>query len=200
MSPNSSHSDEQLLPELIAGRTEAFTMLYQRYSQNIHQFIYKYVHSPAMADDLTQEVFIKIWNGRERLSHVKSFKGYLLICARNHTLNSLKAALRTEIALGEVLKNFAAQRKEADENLLENEYAAFLQKQLSELPERSRKIFVLCRQDGRTYEEVAQELGISKNAVKNHMVFSMKVLKNSVEKELGITLATVLALIAGRII
>ncbi|RKR84026.1 RNA polymerase sigma-70 factor (ECF subfamily) [Mucilaginibacter gracilis] len=188
----STLSDEELLPELIAGRAEAFSVLYERYNRNIYQFIYKYVHSAALADDLTQEVFIRLWNGRQQLSHVQSFKGYLLISARNHTLNSLKAALRSERAMGEVVRNFVAQRKTTDERLLENDYAAFLQRELSKLPERSREIFRLCRQEYRTYEEVALELGISKSAVKNHMVYTMKVLKASVEHELGVSLASVL--------
>lgn len=186
-------SDEEILPELKAGNVEAFTVLYGRYNRNIYQFIYKYVHSGAMADDLTQEVFIKIWNGRQEMGHVRSFKGYLLVSARNHTFNSLKAALRTEATMGEVVKNFVAQRKAADEHLLESDYTAFLQRELNKLPERTRTIFRLCRQEGHTYEEVATELGISKGAVKNHMIFSMKVLKTSVEKELGITLTALLA-------
>lgn len=186
-------SDEEVLPQLIAGRVEAFTVLYERYNRYIYQFIYKYVHSCAMADDLTQEVFIKIWDGRKELSHVRSFKGYLLISARNHTLNSLKAALRAETAIGEVVKNFVEQRKAADERLLEADYTAFLQRELAKLPERTREIFRLCRQEEHTYEEVAKALGISKSAVKNHMVFSMKALKPSVEQELGVTLTAFLA-------
>ena len=189
----STLSDEDLLPELMADRAEAFSVLYERYNRNIYQFIYKYVHSAALADDLTQEVFIKLWNGRNQLGHIQSFKGYLFIIARNYTLDSLKAALRSEKTMGEIVKNFVAQRKPTDERLMNADYAAFLQKELSKLPERSREIFRLCRQEGRTYEEVAQELGISKSAVKNHMVSSMKVLKTSVEKELGIPLATALA-------
>jgi RNA polymerase sigma-70 factor (ECF subfamily) len=108
-------------------------------------------------------------------------------------LNSLRAALRTETAMGEVVRNFVTQRKNTDERLLDTDFAAFLQRELAKLPERTREIFRLCRQEGCTYEEVATELGISKSAVKNHMVFSMKVLKHSVEKELGVSLATVLA-------
>ncbi len=195
MNPLGKLSDEELLPELISGREEAFAVLYERYERNIYQFICKYVHSGAMAEDLTQEVFIKIWNSRRGLNHIQSFKGYLLISARNHTLNSLKAALRVETAMGEVVKNFVVHRKATDDRLLENDYAEFLQKEVNKLPERTREIFRLCRQEGLTYEEVAAELGISKSAVKNHMVSSMKLLKTSVEQELGVALSILLAVI-----
>jgi RNA polymerase sigma-70 factor (ECF subfamily) len=195
MTAKETLSDEQLLSELIKGQPEAFTVLYERHRRKIYQLIYKYVHSAAMAEDLTQEVFIKIWNSRSHLDHVKSFNGYLLVSARNQALNGLKDVLRKENTMGEVVRNFVEQRKSGDERLLETDYAAFLQRELSKLPERTREIFRLCRQEGFTYEEVARELGISKNAVKNHMVFSMRVLKSTVEKELGISLVTMLAVV-----
>ncbi|SDS72832.1 RNA polymerase sigma-70 factor, ECF subfamily [Mucilaginibacter mallensis] len=193
MNPLSTLSDEEILPELISGRVEAFTVLYERYNRNIYQFVYKFVHSAELADDLTQEIFIKLWNSRQQLSHVESFKAYLLVSARNHTLDSLKAALRSEKAIGEVVKNFVMQRKATDERLLDADYTAFLQRELAKLPGRTREIFRLCRKEGHTYEEVAHELGVSKSAVKNHMVFAMKVLKTSVELELGVSLAIVIA-------
>lgn len=186
-------SDEEVLPQLILGGEEAFTILYGRYNKKIYHFIYKYVHSAALADDLTQEVFIKLWNNRNKLGEIQSFRSFLFVSARNHTLDKLKAALRSEKAMGEVIVNFVAQRRGTDERLMDADYAAFLQKELSKLPERTRNIFKMCRQEGRTYEEVARELGISKSAVKNHMVFSMKVLKSAVEQELGVSLATVIA-------
>jgi RNA polymerase sigma-70 factor (family 1) len=188
-------SDEQLLSDLIQGRPDAFTALYERHQRKVYQIIYRYVHSAAMADDLTQEVFIKLWDNREQLTSVQSFGSYLMVIARNHTLNSLKAALRIETTMGEVVRNYIDQRKSADERLLDSDYAAFLQRELIKLPERTREIFRLCRQQGYTYAEVATELGISKNAVKNHMIFSMRILKDAVEKELGVSIATLLGII-----
>lgn len=186
-------SDENLLPQLIAGKEEAFQLLFDRYHKNIYRFVYKFVRSAELADDLTQEILIKLWNNRHKLTHVESFKGYLFESAKNHTLDRLKAIMRSEKAMGEVVKNFVAQREYTDERLLDADYAAFLKRELSKLPERTHQIFHLCRKEGHTYEEVAQELGISKSTVKDHMVFAMKVLKTSVEHELGVSLATVLA-------
>jgi RNA polymerase sigma-70 factor (family 1) len=192
MNPLSTLTDENLMTEFVAGNSDAFAALYERYNRNVYQFVIKFVHSEVLADDVTQEIFIKIWNGRQQLGHVQSFRAYLFTSAKNYSLDILKAALRSERAMGEVVKNYIVQRKATDESLIDADYASFLQKELSRLPERSRQIFRLCRNEGYTYEEVAQELGISKSAVKNHMVFSMKVLKASVERELGILLGVVL--------
>jgi RNA polymerase sigma-70 factor (ECF subfamily) len=188
-------TDHELLAGLIDSREDAFTMFFERYNRTIYQFIYKYVHSSALAEDLTQEVFIKIWNSKSQLSQVQSLKGYLLITARNHTLNSLKSALRSEVAIGEVVRNFVTQRATTDEHLLNKDYTDFLKRELDKLPERTREIFRQCREEGRNYEEVAYALGISKNAIKNHMVASMKALRAAVEKELGISLVVFLAIV-----
>jgi RNA polymerase sigma-70 factor (family 1) len=194
MNPLNTLADEELLPDFIAGRAEAFTVLYERYNRTVYQIIYRFVKSSELADDLTQELFIKVWNNRQLLSNVQSFKGFLLTSTRNHTLDSLKKTLRSQKALGEVVKNFVVQRTAADDQLLDTDYAVFLDNELAKLPKRSREVFRLCRKEDHTYAEVADELGISKSAVKKHMIFSMKVLKTSVEKELGVSLATVLAI------
>ena len=195
MATTKTLTDHELLAGLTDGSEDAFTMFFERYNRIIYQFIYKYVHSAPLAEDLTQEVFIKIWNNKEQLSEVQSLKGYLLIIARNHTLNSLKAALRSKVAIGEVVRNFVAQRVLTDEHLLNTDYTDFLKRELNKLPERTREIFRQCREEGRTYEEVAEALGISKSAIKNHMVYSMKVLHAAVKKELGISLTIFLAII-----
>ena len=191
----SSHilSDSELLLKIIAGDENSFAMLYDRYKKNIYNYVHRYVHSAEMADDLTQEVFIKIWNSRKKLGHVKSLRGYLLVTARNHTIDNLKAALINKNAIGEVVRNLISRRVFADDNIIEKDYAAFLQGELAKLPDRTREVFRLCRDEGLSYEQVAQELKISKNAVKNHMVFSIKILKTAVDKELGISLVVFFA-------
>ena len=195
MSTRSALSDQELLSLMISGNEDAFAVLFEHHQAAVHAFIRRYVHSEPLTEDLTQEVFIKLWEGRKNLGHVTYFKGYLMITARNHTLNSLRAIAKCEAAMGEVVHAYAGERSNTDEELLDKDYRAFLDNILNSLPERTREIFKQCREQGRTYDEVAAELGISRNAVKNHMVHSMKVLRNSVEKELGISLSVLLAVI-----
>lgn len=181
--------EKELLQRLIKGDEEGFVGLYDLHSRSIRAFITRYVNSKPLAEDLTQEVFIKIWENRAGLADVKSFKAYLFITARNHTLNSMKVIFRSEVAIGEVVDSFVHLRNETEEQLMEKEYALFLDKVLDSLPERTREIFRLCRNQEKTYDEVAKSLNISRNAVKNHMVQSMKVLRSAVKKEYGISLS-----------
>jgi RNA polymerase sigma factor (sigma-70 family) len=74
-----------------------------------------------------------------------------------------------------------------------NDYKRYLAELLATLTPQSREVFRLCRQEGRTYDETAELLGISRNAVKKHMVRPMRIIRESVEKDLGVSLAVLLA-------
>lgn len=197
MSTSAVHNEKDLLQQLIAGDERGFAGLYDLYSPSIQKFILRYVNSSPLSEDLTQEVFIKIWENRAILADVKSFKAYLFVTARNHTLNSMKVIFRSEVAIGEVVDSFVHLRNETEEQLMHKEYLVFLRKILDSLPERTREIFRLCRDQEKSYDEVAKSLNISRNAVKNHMVQSMKVLRSAVKSEYGISLSLFLSFIFG---
>jgi RNA polymerase sigma-70 factor (family 1) len=180
---------------MIAGDESGFAGIYEMYNRPVYNFIIKYVNSVPMAEDLTQEVFMKLWESRSNLTEVKSFRAYLFTTARNHTLNNLKVVFRSEAAIGEVIAGFIKLRNATEEDILHKDYISFLRKTLDELPARSREIFKLCREEEKTYDEVAKSLNISRNAVKNHMVHSMKVLGSSIKNEFGISLSLIIAIL-----
>ena len=188
MSTYPENNEKELLLLLIAGEEKGFEGLYNLYNRSIFNFIIKYVSSVPLAEDLTQEVFIKMWENRKQLKEVRSFKAYLFISARNHTLNNLKLVFRSEVAIGEVLSGFTDLRNDTEDDVLHKEYLQFLKETLNNLPERTREIFQLCREQEKSYDEVAKSLNISRNAVKNHMVRSMKFLSSSIKKEFGVSL------------
>lgn len=193
MSTNPENNEKELLLLLIAGEEKGFEGLYNLYNRSIFNFIIKYVSSVPLAEDLTQEVFIKMWENRRQLKEVRSFKAYLFISARNHTLNNLKLVFRSEVAIGEVLSGFTDLRNDTEDDVLHKEYLQFLKETLNNLPERTREIFKLCREQEKSYDEVAKSLNISRNAVKNHMVRSMKFLSSSIKKEFGLSLTLLTA-------
>jgi RNA polymerase sigma-70 factor (ECF subfamily) len=96
--------------------------------------------------------------------------------------------------MGVIYSTFSEKRNEMEDNLITNEYLNHLRNILNTLPAQSREVFKLCRQQGHSYDEVAQMLGISRSCVKKHMVRSMRTLKLSVAKEFGISLSLFLIL------
>lgn len=189
-----NYTDKQLLRSLQAGSEEAFVALYTSYSSLISSYIKKFVKSSALADDLSQEVFLKVWESRTRLAEIRALRPWVFTLARNHTLNFLKRATIDNAAKAEILRHYPQSHQNTEDALLTADYLQYIRGILSGLPPRTREVFRLCREQEKTYEETAAELGISRNAVKKHMMRSMKALRGSVEKDLGISLGVLMIL------
>ena len=174
MIPTSAYNDNDLLLKVANGDEKAFEYLYTKHIEFLYGFILKYVKSPNLAEDLAQDTFIRIWEKKEQLEGVNSFKDYLFIAGRNLTFNFLKKASRENVAIGEILRHYQQSSSTDDDSLLMKEYNQFIQKVLQSLPAQTREVFQLCREQNRSYDEVAALLGISRNTVKKHMVRSHK--------------------------
>lgn len=190
------YDEPRLLLELAAGDEQAYKELYLHYEEVVFRLVIKYVKSVELAQDVSQEVFIKVWEKRDKLSAVQYFQAYLLQVARHESINMLRAAGRSDIARGEIARHFQDNPGFFDDETLQKEYRSFIRRTLDSLPPRSREIFLLCREQGKTYEEVAATLGISRNNVRNHMVASLKKFRAAAENELGSSLGLILPLLS----
>ena len=191
-----------LLDAVAAGDGVSFSRIYDYYQPGVRTYVLRLVKIPELADDLVQEVFIKLWETRQTLPDVKCFSAFLFTIARNHSLNSLQAISRSNEALPELIRHFQTHR--VDDEALDKDYLQFIQKALTSISPRSREVFRLCREQTKSYEQAAAELGISRNAVKKHMVAVMRNLREAAARELGfsidglILLASLLALLTGK--
>ena len=178
--------EDRILLRLQTGDEHSFNVIYQHYFSFVCIKVARLIHSPQLAEDVTQEIFIKIWEARSGLAEVKSFRSYLFITARNHSINVLKRAARCEEGMEEIVRHFHTTPHPANDEIQNNEYVKFIRKKMDELPPRAKEIFLLCREQSKTYSQVATALGITRDAVKSRMVAAMKLLRNSAEKEMGL--------------
>jgi RNA polymerase sigma-70 factor (family 1) len=184
-----------MVQKMSAGDEQAFALLYEEYRQGLYAYIVRLVKSPDMAEDIVQEVFIKVWEHRHQLEQIQSFRAYLFTAARNHTINVLKRISREDAAKAEVTRHFSilrAQSADAEQTVLSKEYNQMLSAMLASLPHQSQKVFHLCREEDKSYNDVASLLGISRNAVKKHMVRSMKIFRDSLGAEFSVILSFLL--------
>ncbi|MFC6099149.1 RNA polymerase sigma factor [Olivibacter domesticus] len=175
-----------LIKKLAIGNEKAFYSLYSKYFKQIYSFVLDYVKSPDLAQDLCQEIFIKIWNDRTNMLEVRCFKAYLFTIARNHTLNNLRKVANSRAVIEEVFSHYPVNEKTTEDDLQMKEYQRYLQETLNSLTPTARRVFKLCREEQKTYDEVAKEMGVSRNAIKKHMVQTMKTLKALVEGPLEV--------------
>jgi len=182
------HNEEDLLQRLSCGDEAAFEQLYRHYEESVRIFLIRYIKVPEMTDDVSQEIFSKIWENREHISRVQSFRAYLFTVTRNYTLNVLKRAAKVEAARGLMIQSMQMKVPESDDNLISREYRQWLQHILEEMNPNMRQVFQLVRQESRSYDEVAELLGISRNTVKKHMLRALKIIRNRLDDELGLSM------------
>ena len=188
------YNEKKVLAQLAAGDDNAFVIVYERYHKVVNNFIRRYVKSPEAAEDLAQEVFMKIWKRHEQLVEINSFKSYLLRVTRNHTIDFLRRAAKLDIAKAEIIYHAREMRSVTNEVIVLNEYVEQLRKVYESLSPKTQEVFKLVKGEGRSYEEVAALLGLSRNAVKMHIMKGNKAFKNFLKDDIDFTLPLLLFL------
>lgn len=142
-------------------------------------YLLDFVKLPQLAEDLVHEVFMKLWEARERITITTSFSAYLYRISRNKGIDALKKIAKDVALRKEILEytHPGLMVFEAESKMLSH-YEELYRSAVAALTPQRQKIFILCKEKGKTYDEAAMELGISRNTVKEHMVQSLRFLRN----------------------
>jgi RNA polymerase sigma-70 factor (ECF subfamily) len=170
----SQDDDAALLLAFQRGDEAAFRLLYERNARAMIAFCHRFVRDAARAEELAQDVFVKLYRVAGRYQPSARFKTFLYRVATNHCLNEVRRAEFTARASGPVGEDqapdldalpsgAASPHDEAVARSLEQAVLALL----GSLPEKQRAAFVLCRFEGMSYEEIAETLETSVSAVKS---------------------------------
>ncbi|MBX2922832.1 MAG: RNA polymerase sigma-70 factor [Chitinophagaceae bacterium] len=173
--PGENNQDDFLLMQrLRQNDAAAFIELYNRYHVKMYNWLIRFVKLPDQAEDIIQETFLKIWEIRHRLQPQQSFPAYLYRISRNKALKLLKKISRDEKLRSRVLLLSAVEINDPEKSFQWQQYQQLLDNAINRLPAQRQKVFKLCRHNNKTYDEVAQELGISRNTVKEHMIKALQ--------------------------
>lgn len=184
--PDRAMSDERPLTierdwvEAIRGGDErAFEAMFHAHYRDLCVYAASYVSSFDSARDVVQDVFLRIWKRRENWTVRVSLKAYLYRAVRNQSLNYLKQEndrRKKETGLDGAARLSV---RSGEDGLLTNELLAAYRKAVSALPERRRTAFVLNRQHGFSYAEIALVMDISERTVETHIAKALASLKRS---------------------
>jgi len=174
-----------LLLQLKKGNEFAFRQVFDLYFKRVYHFTYKYVKNREEAEDITQNVFIKIWNKRETIDASKSFDGLLFTIAFRMVVDQLRQyALRPGGRLNADAQEAAfISTLTAEDTLNEHTLASTYQKALDILPPKRKEIFILSRHEGLSNKAIAEKLDISIKTVENQMTAALASLKGHFRKE-----------------
>jgi len=162
------------LAPIAAGDAQALEHLFKAHYRPLCGFALGYLKDADQAEDIVQELFVRLWQDREGLSITTSVKSYLFTAVRNRCLNALAVKKRMRPLDEEVHDAPMGEDREEDEL---TERAARVQAVIEALPTERRKIFRMSRNEGMKYHEIAERLGLSVKTVENQMGKALKTLR-----------------------
>ena len=163
------------LVRLKKGNIESFKWLYRFHYEKVYHFCLALCHSPPDAEEITSDVFVKVWEKRKAIDSSLSLKFLLFKITRDLSWNYLKRTARNERLSKEFLRNYQrALTVDGEVEVLFGEYLNILNEAVNKLTPQQQKVFTLRYITGRELNQIASELSISKNTVKVHLASSKR--------------------------
>lgn len=187
-------SDHELLRRIAGDDEAAFEIFFHRYNRRLFAFVRDMVASEAIAKEIIQDVFLKLWLGRSGMAGIENPPAWIYRVASNHTISQIRSDLRyarhTQASAAGAETSSGDTEKQVDTRQLQ----AALHAALKELPPQMQQSFRLVKLDGLSRREAAATMGISEFTVKNHLVAAIKQLQTRL-RDAGFTELPVILLL-----
>ena len=160
-----TYEESTLLAMVATGDRKAFAQLYTTHLDNLYRYIFLFTKNKQEAEEILQEIFIKIWEGREKLAEVDSFQHYLFRMAKNKVLDNVRHLQVRQRVLSEIKRTKDIAETTTGDQCAYREYYQVVQQAIEKLPPKRKLIFRLNIENGLSTEEIALQLHISKSVV-----------------------------------
>ena len=167
--PMETFDEKQLLKAISEGDEKAFKTFFLYYYPRIKGFINGLLQSQEEAEDLSQDIFLTLWNNRSSLHTINNLKPYLFRISKNAVYRHIERTL--------LFRNYQQKEKyipplesnETDDNIHLKELELLVTMVVEKMPPQRQKIYKMSRESGMNNEEIARELSINKRTVENHL-------------------------------
>lgn len=191
-------TDEKKLLTLVAEGDElAFSKLFTRYRNKIYGVSFKLTRCNLLAEEIVQEVFLKIWLKRDHLTEVQNFQAYLFVITKNHVFKALKEIAKSHKTSEIVGDEQFLIHNETIEQIEGKEYNLLLQNAINLLPNQQKLVFRLIKEQGLKREEVANKLNLQPETVKFHLAKAMKTIRTYFLPHLNLIIAFIIGQLLG---
>ena len=183
MKERSLHSEHELIVKLRKGDPFAFEAIFERYSNKLYQFSLSYLKSEADAEEILQEVFLKIWERRKEIKTETSFQSYLFTITLNFIKRHFNQKARSDKYKHDLLARYPEISNQTENSITYQDLLNRLEKLIDELPEKRRQIFIERRQNEKPVKQIAEEMGITPKTVENQLTRALAFLKKELQKD-----------------
>jgi RNA polymerase sigma-70 factor (family 1) len=186
-SPKHQLQDEkELFAQMAKGDVLAFTSIFNHYNQVIYPVILRIIKSEEAAEEIVQDVFLKLWQNRTTFSEIENHNAFLFRMASNKTLDVLKKLSREKGMLMRFQQKENQQKQDNTSQLLDfKESERLVNRAIDQLPSQRQIIYKLSRNTGLSHKEIAERLNISHNTVRNQLIEALKFIRSFLTKMAG---------------
>jgi RNA polymerase sigma-70 factor (ECF subfamily) len=178
-----TYNEYELLEQLKAGSEKAFTQLFHHYRGTVYGVAFKFLKSPVLAEEIVQDVFLKLWLKRAELDAVKRLNAYLFVMARNFIFDRLKK-LSYETAGQASLSKNEPSADDTEYLVRQHQCQQLLQEAIELLPPQQKQVYNFVKIDGLSHEMIAERMQLSKHTVKKHMAMALQAIRKYLDTRL----------------
>ena len=178
---NVSKDNDQVVERLKAGERASFRYLFDLYGPRIHAFALSYLKNEADAEELLQEVFLKLWEVRGDLDSSKNIKSFLFKICINLIYDFIRKRNIEKAYQNYSVKNDTEYSENTWDEVIYEDMQRNLQQLISIIPEQRQRIFRMSKEEGLSNEEIAKQLNLSQRTVENQLYRAINFLKGKLE-------------------
>ena len=170
--------EQRLIEQLKKQDEKAFSAIYSLYVKRVYTYALHILKSPGLAEDVVQETFIKLWENASFIQSDRPLQPFIFTIARNKALNVLRRAAHETWITDEMTAHIFDEKEDAHAYVQRKQTAEFINDAVNLLPPQRRLIYDLCRNNGYSYKQVAEKLGIKDSTVNSQMVKALKFIRS----------------------
>ena len=173
---------KELFTSFANGDERAFRTIFEFYKKRVFSIGLKMLKSETEAEEIVQDVFLSIWLYKARLDTINDPEAYLFTITYNTINTHLKKASRNLHFINTVIEHLTDIQNTTEDTIIANETKKLIDEEIQRLPPQQRTIYQLSRQEGLSYDEIAERMNISRNTVRNHLAKAMKTIRAFLKK------------------
>ena len=177
------YNEKELLPLIASGDEQAFSAIVDHYWQKIYTVSLTFVKSTHVAEDVVQEVFLKVWEKRATIENVENFNSWLFIIARNTIISIMRKKEPSIIAQGNLFPELPHIHPATDAAVQLKELQEIINRGIESLPEQQQRIYRMSREQELSHEEICHQLGLARSTVKNNLVKTLNFLRDYLRQQ-----------------
>ena len=175
-------NEYDILFDLGKGNRYAFNLLYMLYAPKIEAFVLKMIKNKETAEDITHNIFLKVWEKRELISKVDSFQQYVFKMAKNSVFdlydhNLIKARYKQTV---HAKTHLQINRYDQEEEIHSKDLSLLIDLTINKMPTKRKTVFLMSRKEGLSHKEIAAKLNISTKTVENHIAQAMSEIRKAI--------------------